>query len=262
MYYEYPEEENAYRYRNQYLFGGQLLVRPVTVQGDEKKLARTDVWLPKGRWTDIFTGDVYEGGRVVSMVRSMESLPVLAREGGFFVLDDRRHTNDISLPDRLTVMSFLGDGEYTLREDGAETRFVSRVADGVQTVTVCPSEGSVTRKLRLELRNIARGEVRVYADGKEIDAEVYEDGYLTVVLDEVKGGACYTVETAFTASAREYRDARYLYALTRMELSVSCKTVLWSARELSDRELYETIMARTDVTENEKLRLTEAWYTG
>ena len=262
MYYEYPEEENAYRYRNQYLFGGQLLVRPVTVQGDEKKLARTDVWLPKGRWTDIFTGDVYEGGRVVSMVRSMESLPVLAREGGFFVLDDRRHTNDISLPDRLTVMSFLGDGEYTLREDGAETRFVSRVADGVQTVTVCPSEGAVTRKLRLELRNIARGEVRVYADGKEIDAEVYEDGYLTVILDEVRGGACYTVETAFTASAREYRDARYLYALTRMELSVSCKTVLWSARELSDRELYETIMARTDVTENEKLRLTEAWYTG
>ncbi len=259
MYYEYPEEENAYRFPNQYLFGGQLLVRPVTVKGDEKGMAKTEVWLPEGRWTDIFTGDVYEGGRTVMMVRTLEQLPVLAKEGGFFVLDAKKYTNDISTPENLTVMAFNGKGEYLLREDDAVTRFASHAEEGKQTVVIEPSEGAVARKMRLELRNIAKGEVKVFADGKEIAADVREDSYLTVLLDEVKPNGSYTVEVSFTEDRTAYRNARYLYALTRLEAETLYKNRLWIKRELDDAALRAAIMSDDRLTENEKIRLTEAW---
>ena len=262
MYYEYPEKEEAYRFPNQYFFGGQLLVRPVTTPGDEKGMACTEVWLPEGRWTDFFTGDEYEGGRVVRMVRPLEQMPVLAKEGAFFVLDGRKHTNDISAPDKLTVMSWNGNGEYILREDGANTRFVSRFADGRQTVTITPDEGAITRSVRLELRNIPHGEVTVYADGKQIEADVREDAFTTVYLDEVSAGVVYTVEAVFNRAAREYRNVRYLYALTRLEARTGHKTDLWKLSGREDAEIYAAVTADGTLTENEKIRLTEAWYLG
>ena len=41
-------------------------------------MGETDVWLPEGRWTDIFTGLVYDGGRRLHMLRDMGSIPALA----------------------------------------------------------------------------------------------------------------------------------------------------------------------------------------
>ncbi len=262
MYYEYPEQEEAYRFGNQYLFGGQLLVRPVTQPGDEKGMTRTEIWLPEGRWTDLFTGDVYEGGRVVSMVRTLDTLPVLAKAGGFFVLDGRKHTNDISTPDKLTVMAWNGNGEYILREDGAETRFVSREDGSKQTVEITSSATAATRSIRLELRNIRGGEVTVLADGKQIEVDVHEDEYLSVLLDEVKPGVLYTVETVFSQTEDQYRNERFLYALTRLETRTSHKNWLWEKCGLTNEELYEAITEDPHLSENEKLRLTEAWYRG
>ena len=62
MYYEYPEEKEAYECPGEYLFGRQLIVAPVTEKGDAHGMTVTKVWLPEGRYTDIFTGDVYAGG--------------------------------------------------------------------------------------------------------------------------------------------------------------------------------------------------------
>ena len=44
------------------------------------------VFLPEGTWTDIFTNDTYEGNKVVTMVRPLDYIPVLAKEGGIFIL--------------------------------------------------------------------------------------------------------------------------------------------------------------------------------
>lgn len=57
LYYEYASEE-AYRYRDEYLFGG-LIVAPVTSPIKEDGYSLINVWLPKGKYTDIFTKEEY-----------------------------------------------------------------------------------------------------------------------------------------------------------------------------------------------------------
>lgn len=259
MYYEYPDCAEAYNCPNQYMYGGELLVAPVTTKGDAKGMAKTTVWLPEGTWTDIFTGDTYTGGRKVDMVRWLDTLPVLAKEGGFFVLDAKKHTNDISTPTHLKVMAFNGNGEYLLREDNATTRFASKAEDGKQTVSIMASENAVTRKMTLELRNIPDGKVTVYADGEKCDADINADGYLIVTLDKVKPNVFYTVEVEYTPDARAYRNARYLDTLTKIEVGTEYKDQLLKHLEKEDSVMRAAILLDGMLTENEKIRLTESW---
>ncbi len=266
LYYDHPDSEEAYLFPNTYMFGGQVLVAPITEKGDAKGMAKVSLWLPAGRWTDIFTGDVYEGGRTLTMVRFMDTIPVLAKEGGFFVLDKRKHTNDISAPTHLQVMAFNGNGEYVFREDGASTRFVSKKENGKQIFTVVADENAIVRKMTWELRNIMEGDVTVSANGEVIDADVKADGYLIVTLDEMKPQTVYTIEVSFTESKKAYRNARFLDILTKLEVSYDVGQVsyykkenLWKLREEEDDVLREAIMASEYFTENDKIRLTESW---
>ena len=258
MYYDYPEKGAAYEAKNQYMFGTELLVAPVTSPGDEKGLARTKVWLPEGKWTDIFTGDVYEGGRWVDTVRFMESIPVFAKAGAIVPLDARKNTNSIAEPDKLKVMVFNGNGAYTLREDGGETRFASKAEEGKQTLAFVADEGTVGRRVTLEFRNVQDGEVTVLAGGAPIDADVRADDFVSVSFDVVPGTE-YTAEVAYKYDAREYRNNRLAWALTRISLQMSNKDRIWRCIHLDDKELMRTVMTAEYLTENEKIRLTEGW---
>ncbi len=140
LYYEWAENKEAYQYRNEYLFGGQLLVAPVTQKSKEQGMTVLRIWLPEGKWTDLFTGMEYEGGSEFKMMRWMEEMPVFLREGGFFVLDDRKYTNNVEVPDCLKVYTASGNGEYSLFEQDKEenwyrTKFVSLSEKGIQRVT-------------------------------------------------------------------------------------------------------------------------------
>lgn len=121
MYYRYDCKE-AYRVKNQYIFGGQLIVCPITRQIDKRfNLAYADVWLPEGRWTDIFTGRAYKGGRMVRMYRDLDSIPVLAPEGAIVPMYKNGDTNSLSADQPLEINIWRGNGSYDLYEDDGES---------------------------------------------------------------------------------------------------------------------------------------------
>ena len=121
MYYQY-DCEDAYQAKNEYIFGGQLLVCPITQPADKRlNLAYADVWLPEGRWTDIFNGRKYEGGKRVRMYRDLDSIPVLAGEGSIVPMYHSGNTNDLSLEQPLDIHIWYGNGSFTLYEDDGET---------------------------------------------------------------------------------------------------------------------------------------------
>ena len=122
MYYSYPESKEAYQVPNQFFFGSELMVSPVTKPCDKRTfLAPTKVWLPSGRWTDWYTGRIYEGNRFVTMYRDIDALPVLAKEGAIVPLSQNDRTNDCSNPEKLSVRVFRGTNFFTLYEDDGET---------------------------------------------------------------------------------------------------------------------------------------------
>ena len=258
MYYQYPDSEEAYQCPTQYLFGGQLLVAPITTPGDSKHMAKNHVWLPEGMWTDIFTNTTYQGGRFVDMVRFLDSIPVLAKEGGFFVLDDRKHTNSIETPTSLRVMAFNGNGQYVLHEDDCCTTFTAAVlTKHTQQFTIHPSSGTPTRNVKLELRNIREGNVSVYANGELVPADVICDEFTVITLPNVTAEITYTIEATYSGSQSTYLYDRLTYALTRIEAENDHKRTLHALCESSAEALVTEIQSDESLTPNEKIFLLE-----
>lgn len=120
MYYEHPWSEEAYRARNQYAFGSQLLVAPITTPADRQLLlGSVTAWLPPGTWVDVFTDLVYDGDREMRLHRGPDGIPVLARAGAIVVLDATQAPgNSTANPDALEVLIVVGDdGAFELIED-------------------------------------------------------------------------------------------------------------------------------------------------
>lgn len=123
MYYSNPENSNAYNFKNQYMFGSELLVCPITTkQSKVTNFGEVTAWLPKGRWTDIFTGQSYNGNKIITFNRDLDSIPVLAKEGAIITLA-KSNGNDTSNPETLELWIYAGNNSFTLYEDNGKTDY-------------------------------------------------------------------------------------------------------------------------------------------
>jgi alpha-glucosidase (family GH31 glycosyl hydrolase) len=181
MYLEYPEQEAAYTNRQQYMFGKELLVSPITAPGDGKlrqfresdrfrvspgdapggQPARKEVFLPAGQdWFDFFTGDLYAGGQAVVHECPLDRMPLFARAGSILPMAPEMVRSDEKPVDPLTLEVYAGPraAEFNLYEDdglsldyraGAYAWTALRfVPDGTNyTLTISPAKGKFKGQL-------------------------------------------------------------------------------------------------------------------
>ncbi len=122
MYYENPKDERAYKARNEYYFGTELIVCPITEKCNKNTgLAGTDVYLPKGRYVDIFNGRIYNGNTFIRLYRDESAIPVLAKEGAIIPLSNNYRNNNIENPDSIEILVCRGNNSFVLYEDDGET---------------------------------------------------------------------------------------------------------------------------------------------
>ncbi len=120
MYYHYPMEWDAYNVDNQYFFGSELMVSPITRKMNLKlKKAYATTWLPSGRWFDFFDGTKYEGDRIVKLFRPIDKQVVLAKAGAIIPMAKHiKHDNSIENTENLEILVFPnGNNKFTLVED-------------------------------------------------------------------------------------------------------------------------------------------------
>ncbi len=86
MYHTHPECPAAYQAKNEYWFGSEMIVAPVTDPADETGLAPAKVFLPEGTWTDAYTGYVYRGNQQLTVWRALEEVPVFLKAGAIVPL--------------------------------------------------------------------------------------------------------------------------------------------------------------------------------
>jgi alpha-glucosidase (family GH31 glycosyl hydrolase) len=122
MYHLAPEHDEAYSVPNQFAFGSQLIVAPVTSPRDRvSRLSATTAWLPPGTWTDVFTGTVYDGDRWAELHRGLDSVPALLRGGGILPLGGPNEMDATRNPDDLELLVAPSDsGDLTLVEDDGQ----------------------------------------------------------------------------------------------------------------------------------------------
>ncbi len=139
MYYGYPKETSAYSVKNEYLFGSELIVNPITHKKDPETLTgAAKTWLPKGLWYDVFTGWAYRGGRNIVMHRPIDSIPVLAGAGAIVPLAaESEIACAVENPKALEICVFAGaDGSFELYEDDGVSRAYETAPGAVTPFTL------------------------------------------------------------------------------------------------------------------------------
>ena len=83
MYFDYPEADAAYHNGQEYEFGDDLLVAPITSPGvGPNRVAHQAVWFPSGNdWFNTFTGEKYRGGTTALCAADINEFPLFARGG-------------------------------------------------------------------------------------------------------------------------------------------------------------------------------------
>ncbi|MGL5676583.1 MAG: TIM-barrel domain-containing protein [Cellulosilyticaceae bacterium] len=193
MYYQYPKQDGAYRVKNQYFFGSEVMVAPITDPINQKtRLGKVETWLPEGRWIDFFTGRVYEGNRMINMFRGIENQVVLAKEGAIIPMARHNGDNSIENPHELDILVFPGkDNDFTMYEDNGndmnyqEGHFATTKMqvewNEKQQITIQAAEGDISvipteRDVRIMLRGVRKpSDVRVIVGGEEVACEVVYD---------------------------------------------------------------------------------------
>ena len=218
LYYEWDCPQ-AYEHKTEYLFGESLLVAPVVAKAEEDGYARVKAWLPQGEWTDIFTGDEYaspKGGKELTLYRNLESIPVLIKKGGILPLS-KDERNGCFNPVRLEILSYIGNGKYTLYEDGKEVgldgearteisaEFIKTKGAGTQSLTIFGEgdDGIIpkNREILVRFKNIEEGEITLFINGKKTRIEkCFTDCAAVKFPFEI--GKTYRVEVQFYSRSK------------------------------------------------------------
>lgn len=78
MFYDFADDKNCWEIENQYMFGSDVLVIPVT----DKDCRKMNVYLPCGKtWTNAWTNESFEGGQWISVDAPIEQIPLFTTNG-------------------------------------------------------------------------------------------------------------------------------------------------------------------------------------
>ena len=233
MYYHYDVPE-AYEVPNQYWFGTQMMVCPITRPADKDTLlAEFNAWLPEGKWMDFFTGQIYRGGRKLKLYRNLNSIPVLVKAGGIIPMAKDCGTSHLGNPQELEVQVFNGgDGSFDMYEDqGGEpavTHFRFALGKTAElTVTVDGEVGVVPEDRRYHL--VFRGmeePVSVSAGQWHYDGE---QKALHVELQPAGGAFAVRIETAGDAVVGPDREKAIYSILHKAQIPYATKTDVFDA---------------------------------
>jgi alpha-glucosidase (family GH31 glycosyl hydrolase) len=82
LYYDWPEANEAYTSKDEYLFGDRLIVAPVVAPAEKTSgLATEHVWIPNGEWIEWPTGKNFTGPTSVDRSFSIDQTPVYVKAG-------------------------------------------------------------------------------------------------------------------------------------------------------------------------------------
>ncbi len=114
----YPHDSKAVALSDEYLWGNDLLVAPVTQPGATSK----QVYLPEGTWYDFWTGERTDGGKTVERPVDLATMPVYVRAGAVLPLGPVKQYVTQNSDQPLTLRVHPGaSGESFLYADDGES---------------------------------------------------------------------------------------------------------------------------------------------
>jgi alpha-glucosidase/alpha-D-xyloside xylohydrolase len=162
----YSDDPEAAERGDEYLWGRDILVAPVTEKGARSKT----LYLPHGTWYDFWTNQKIGGGKEVIRQLDLATTPLYVRAGAILPMGPLKQYSTEKVDGPLTVTIYPGDdGRFTLYDDDGvtfnyEKREFNRVDlswdDRTRRLTVTPRNGAklwntISRKFDIKLAGSA-----------------------------------------------------------------------------------------------------------
>jgi alpha-glucosidase/alpha-D-xyloside xylohydrolase len=178
----YPDDPAAVACGDEYLWGRDMLVAPVTEPGAS---ART-LYLPRGTWYDFWTEERLEGGREIRRPVDLATLPLYLRAGALVPLGPVKQHTAQQVEGPLTLLICPGrDGSFLMYEDDGKSfdhkqgRWMGiqmKWRDSDRRLSLRLAEGSLLlpplqRAVEARVVGTARS-TRFVFDGKPVDVRV------------------------------------------------------------------------------------------
>ena len=154
LYYDYPEDGNAYIYEDEFMFGNDMLVAPIYTPQQDGYAGRM-IWLPgeNEKWWDVTRARLVDGNQAFYSTYTLDEIPVFYRAGSVIPFYPVRRTvvND---PGEIILQVVPGaDGTGKLYEDKgdnqdykgsgwASTNFIHRRTSNRVTLSIGRRSGS------------------------------------------------------------------------------------------------------------------------
>ncbi|MEK6570793.1 MAG: TIM-barrel domain-containing protein, partial [Bacteroidota bacterium] len=119
MYHDYSEAREAYAFKEQYMFGDQMIVSPVAAPIDSmSQLAQKKIWLPDGEWIEWLTGARLRGPAVIERKFALDEIPLYVKAGSILPMQRKMRNTHEKPVDPLILTIFPGDsGSARFYED-------------------------------------------------------------------------------------------------------------------------------------------------
>lgn len=176
---EYQHDVNTYHISNEYLFGPDMLICPVTTKGANSRV----VYLPKGTWYNYWTGQKFEGKQHITVPSPLTQMPIFIKAGAIIPMQKpmkyvgQQPVDTLKLdvyPDSSSTYSLYNDGgKGTAYQKGifATTKIESSRDNGGTQITINAPQGQYnvpTRSYKLTVHT-SQAPASVTSNGRQLN---------------------------------------------------------------------------------------------
>lgn len=156
LYYYWAEDERAYQWKEEFMFGDDILATVVCNPVDKiTGLAERTIWFPTGTdWYDVATGVMYKGGSEHVLLYTVEENPYYMKAGAVIPMasPDIMHLQQQYEDIRLFVAPGEGESRTVVYEDDGQTQayeseyalteVIKKTENNTVTISISPRKGT------------------------------------------------------------------------------------------------------------------------
>jgi len=284
LYYEWPDENEAYKHGEEYMFGEDILAVPIVERADKKGISTKKIWLPEGKWYEATSGEVLNGNQTYTRTFAQKDIPHYYREGAI-IPHFQKLSHLKERPDNLILKFAPGaSGELNYYEDENDndnyqdgkytfTRVTQEVTGTKGIYTIYPVEGSFSgmlteRSYNIELLGVnipievkVNGTAYTQSKNGAVGTWKYDQSKKTaeIYIPKVSCDGKTEIEVSFSDGQSNItfpastKKADLIYCpkdrLLNVYFSSPCQTVLVSIHDISGRNvLSETFINTQNVS--------------
>ena len=171
LFLEFPQDYSARTVELEYMLGGSLLVAPVFDQDDFA------VYLPKGEWVDLGSGDFVEGAAWIQPETTLEDIPVYLRQDSAVILrsEDVEYIEEKPFDDLHVVLNLKNEVCCNWQDDDRQYDFFAKMDGTLLTIETTLPLKEVTIYSQKEVNCVT-------INGKTVDVDAKNQKEYKIIL--------------------------------------------------------------------------------